>query len=472
MYCAFLIVYLMICSLGISITHAANPLVGGVGMADPHVHVFEGFSGMDDGPFYMYATHDYALNNTDFRMDNWWVWSSADLLTWTQRSLLKPEQTALRKKFTECWATDAALRRGNGKDTNQSYFFYLSLGPTEIGVVTGPSPVGPWQDPLGKPLIPEGLVPTQARDPGVLQDDDGNSYIIFGTFDYFIARLGEDLISLAEVPRPVDVHPKFGPYGKGKLDDKPFLHKRSGVYYLSWGCYYGTSSQSPYGPFLYQGSVIEPAYLQDGFNASDYDHDRHGSFFTRGNQWFYVANDRTHGATPYFRNVVAGYVMYFDNGTIRPVNITATGVGEYDVSGGGGAGPAIEGEYFFSCDQTCTARECRAAQGGFALGGLYNGTNVQYPNVRGIYPGSSNVILSVQGLASTKSNAYLEVCLGSSALVCCQTQVPAPTVPLSFSLIDCPFSQPLPTTRTNITLRVFASSEAEEVALLDFFYFN
>jgi hypothetical protein len=50
------------------------------------------------------------------------------------------------------------------KKSSVLYFFYFSNGGDQIGVVSGPTPVGPWKDPLGKPLIPK-------------------------TIDYFIAEL-------------------------------------------------------------------------------------------------------------------------------------------------------------------------------------------------------------------------------------------------------------------------------------------
>ena len=59
---------------------AANPLIkdvsvcastggpGGMcGVADPNLHFF-------NGSFYLFATHDYSINNTGFRMDDWQVW--------------------------------------------------------------------------------------------------------------------------------------------------------------------------------------------------------------------------------------------------------------------------------------------------------------------------------------------------------------------------------------------------------------
>ena len=54
---------------------AGNPLlVPSVGLADPHVRVI-------NDRVYMFATHDYSANNTDFLMRDWWVWSTRDLVS-------------------------------------------------------------------------------------------------------------------------------------------------------------------------------------------------------------------------------------------------------------------------------------------------------------------------------------------------------------------------------------------------------
>eukprot|EP00729_Bicosta_minor_P020745 gene20745-833_t len=98
------------------------------------------------------------------------------------------------------------------------------------------------------------MVPTYSRDPGVLMDTDGSNYLIFGTFSYFIAKLAPDMTSFAEKLRPVKI------IGLQHKDDKPFLHKMNGMYYLSWGCWYAVGS-SPYGPFNFSGSVINTTAL-------------------------------------------------------------------------------------------------------------------------------------------------------------------------------------------------------------------
>ena len=154
----------------ISPAAAGNPIVVGVGMADPHVRNY-------DNHVYLYATHDASSRNKHFRMNNWWEWTFDDLIHWKLVSILKPEKTYYKKPFDECWSTDAVSR--NGK-----YYWYFSRGPKEIGVVVGDSPVGPWSDPIGKLLIAEGSTPTTARDPAIFQKPDGTSYIVFGCWNY------------------------------------------------------------------------------------------------------------------------------------------------------------------------------------------------------------------------------------------------------------------------------------------------
>lgn len=356
-----------------------NPIMPGIGLCDPHVRCF-------DGRIYLYATHDASLESPTYAMHDWWIWSTRDLVHWEEAGVLNPEQTFLRGPSSRCWATDAASR--NGK-----YYFYFSAGPEEIGVVSSSSPTGPWEDPLGKPLIFKGLVPTEARDPGILMDNDGSAYIVFGTFDYYIARLNEDMISLAEPPRLVEFDRKFGPYGEGKTDDKPYLHRRGGIYYLSWGCFYATSD-NPYGPYSYKACIITPETTAPSFRNDHLYMDRHSSFFEFNGQWYMICNDYSaKGTSAYFRNSILAYVHYRDNGEIAPVRIDSTGVGRYDAA----AGP-IQAEDF-SQVVGGAVREC--PHGGFEVRGLADGSILKYPNIENM-PAQARITLS---LASARSGA-------------------------------------------------------------------
>lgn len=246
----------------IELVSSGNPLVPYVGMADPNLHFF-------NEKFYIFATHDFSKNNSGFLMKDWWCWSSDDLITWSIESVVTPAVTlpwsdpAVRD---ECWATDAAFR-------NDKFYFYLSVGGAEVAVVEADTPKGPWRDPLGKPLLSSTLANslrprTTFRDPCVFEDDDGKFYIIAGVFEYYVTLLTDDMVGLAEKPRHVTVNHPYGPCGDGKTDDKPFLHKENGTYYLSWGCFYATGT-SVYGPFNTQGSVVSTANIAPDFRIGD-----------------------------------------------------------------------------------------------------------------------------------------------------------------------------------------------------------
>jgi beta-xylosidase len=345
-----------------------NPILPGKGVADPHVLI-------DGERAYLYAGHDFSPTNKGFVMKEWWVWASDDLVNWKQEGTLKPEDTFLKRPSNECWA-------GFGTRKNEKYYWYFSAGPTEIGVVTADAPAGPWKDPLGKPLVPKDLTKTEARDPDILIDDDGKAYMVFGTFDHFIVRLNEDMISLAETPRLLVLDQKFGPYGAGKTDDKPALHKRNNIYYLSWSSFYAMST-NVYGPYTYKGSVIAPERVASEFQIDTavrkYDlwHDRHGNFFTWHNQWFYIVNDKSlPGRHTAFRETCISYVHYRDNGEIDPVRLDRTGVGQYDATQ-----PRIEAEDFFKAEHV-KVRE--SSSGGFEVHGLAMASRLVYPNVKNL----------------------------------------------------------------------------------------
>lgn len=350
---------------------AGNPIVTGVGLCDPHVRVY-------DKHVYLYATHDASPRSTDFVMRDWWIWHTEDLVHWEQVGTLAPEQTYWRKPSTQCWATDAMRRDG-------MYYLYFSRGPQEIGVVQSHAPSGPWYDPLGKPLIEQGSTPTIARDPGIFQEEDGTSYIVFGVWDYYIARLAEDMISLAETPRKIVLDRKMGPYGPGKTDDKPYLHKRHGLYYLSWGCYYAMSN-SIYGPYIYKDSIIKPDHTVPVFRdrltreKRPYDTltiDRHASFFELEGQSYFVCNDQAWpGTQMFFRDSLISYVHYRDNGEIETVDLTRGGVGQYD-----SRAPLLAAANYFAMENTITAQ---CPEGGYEVRNISSTSSLFYPNVRNL----------------------------------------------------------------------------------------
>ena len=292
---------------------SGNPIIPGHGVCDPHIRIF-------NDKAYLYASHDKAPDADRWIMEDWWIWSSSDLVNWKHECTLRPEQTYIGPGFSSCWATDAVEK--NGK-----YYWYFSEGNKRTGVVVADSPIGPWHDPLDQPLVGDEVVPVGAYDPGVFIDDEGSPYIVFGRWDFYIARLNDDMISLAEIPRKLIIHNPDGPHGPGKLDDKPYLHERNGIYYLSWGCFYAMSDHV-YGPYYCHGSIIHEENVAPTHRYKDdvITYDRHGSFFEWHKQWYFICNDMSQTNNVHFRESSLCYVHYHRNGEIQPVQLTTAGV--------------------------------------------------------------------------------------------------------------------------------------------------
>lgn len=359
---------------------AANPVIPRHGINDPHVRIH-------DGKAYLFASHDRSIENKSFVMDDWRIYSSTDLVHWQPESIITPNMTYLRGPFTGCWAPDAAFRNGQ-------WYFYFSEKNQRAGVLVSDSIKGPWRDPLGGPLLNSDLTPTDEYDMGILQDDDGTAYIVFGVWEYYIARLNEDMISLAEKPRRITLDRNVGPYGDGKTDDKPYLHKANGKYYLSWGCFYATAD-TPYGPYTYRGTCMNKESFAPGYAEPTWPNGplqgRHGAFFEWHNQWYFIYCDISQTGNRFFRDSFISYVHYRANGEIAPVRVDGVGVGEYRLDNG-----PIEAENYFK--SVGFQKREHADGSGFGVVVGPGGGHVVYPNIWGLVTcGSLDLRAAVPG---------------------------------------------------------------------------
>ncbi|GGZ25108.1 glycoside hydrolase [Echinicola pacifica] len=354
----------------VSIAQAQNPIVPNMGLNDPHIRIFNDTA-------YLYASHDKSMDNKGFLMEDWWIWSSPDLVNWTQRSVLDPSETYIGAGFSKCWATDIGTKDGK-------YFWYFSQGNDQTGLVVGDSPTGPWKDVLGKPLLTEEMTPTHEYDISIFEEE-GEHYIIFGVWDYYIAKLGEDMMSLAEKPRKIPINNPRGPYnpdGKNKekpTDDKPFMHQYNGKYYLSWGCFYAMSDQL-YGPYEYAGKVINEESFVQGHESPTWPNGflqgRHGSFFEWHNQWYYAYCDMSQTGNRWFRDTFISYVHYLENGEMAPIRIDSVGVGRYRADLG-----LLQAEDYFRAEGIIKKSLPNAD---FAIGAVEEGDYLIYPSIEGL----------------------------------------------------------------------------------------
>lgn len=340
-----------------------NPIIKDKGVCDPHIHVFAGIA-------YLYAGVDHSWESTTYVMKEWQIWSSPDLVEWSHRYTFRPETTYMGVS-SACWATDVAVRNGR-------YFWYFSNGASDIGVAESESPVGPFRDSLGSPLISAHDAPDiKVYDPDIFVDDDSAAtpYIFFGGCGYRVARLAQCMTELAEDPRVVVVHhaPPFG--------DKVGVFKRRGTYYLQWGAHYATA-ESVYGPYEYRGRFT----------------DGHAKAFVWRNQWMLAKVEKD---TQFYRSTSINYLMFHDDGTIPYLRNDSVGVGRYDAGR-----PRLFMAHYTSASDADRVRESNDS--GFEVAGLPDGGWLHFPRLSRVpeqpvlhlryrHSGDSNVECEVNG---------------------------------------------------------------------------
>ncbi|WP_438006911.1 glycoside hydrolase family 43 protein [Sorangium sp. So ce321] len=313
-----LIAALLLCGTTVfpSESMADNPIVQTIYTADPAPMVH-------DGTLYLYTTHDEDSASTFFGMNEWRVYSSTDMVNWTDRgSPLKYKDFSWAK--ADAWAGQVAHR--NGK-----FYFYVpttsrTLSRMTIGVAVSDSPVGPFEDALGKPMITANCGDI---DPTVFIDDDGQAYLYWGNPNLCYVKLNEDMISyqgsVVRVPMTAESFgERTGSTERPTLyEEGPWLYKRDGLYYLAYPAgglpeyiAYSTSS-SPTGPWTYRG-VIMPT---EGGSFTNHP----GIIDYKDKSYFFYHNGALPGGDGYHRSVAVEQFTYNADGTIPTITMTEAG---------------------------------------------------------------------------------------------------------------------------------------------------
>ncbi len=331
---------------------ADNPLIRGIGMSDPHIRVFK-------DTVYLFSGHDDSPGDPTWIMKDWRVFSSTDLVNWKPACVISPRNNYMGENSTDCWAGDAAYR--NGK-----FYFYFSDQKRSIGVMVADKPGGPYRDALGKPLV------APMHDPTILTDDnpDKTAYIVYGDKaggGYHIARLNNDMVSLAESPKPITIVGEEWEKAPEWMD-KNYIFKFKDRYYLSWGRDYAVS-KNVYGPYQCVGAVGNGCHL---------DEYAHGSFFWWKGQFYHIWTYYLRQGFKY-RECIISYCHIGDDGKI--VTDTGflekhfdTGVGQYDASW-----PEIQAEWYSEKSEEIIKQG--SSDTGFRLGNIGNNSWIKFSNV-------------------------------------------------------------------------------------------
>jgi beta-xylosidase len=297
-----------------TVSFSQNPLNFGsnIRTADPSAHVWK------DGRVYIYASHDEECQE-DFWMKDWHVFSSDDLINWTDHgACLSVDEISWADNYA--WAPDCAYK--NGK-----YYFCFPAGTGHkdrvnpekstkwmgIGIAVSDSPTGPFVDHIGSPLWTK----PYANDPCLFIDDDGTPYLYIP--GYRVYELTDDMKSVKGDFLKMDM----GGY-EPKMEG-PWIFKRAGKYYFTMPegnrvlTYY--MADSPTGPWIYQGVIME----------GEHESNNHHSIVEYEGQWilFYHRWIDTGSACENRkrqRQICAEYLFFNDDGTIQPVARTDEGL--------------------------------------------------------------------------------------------------------------------------------------------------
>ena len=291
-----------------------NPIIEQHYGADPFALVYD-----DTVYFYMTAdAYEYdekgeIKENSYSKIRSLYVVSTKDMINFTDHGEITIAGAGGATKWAHnSWAPAAAWKMVDGKP---KFFLYFADNGGGIGVVCADSPVGPFRDELGHGLIRRDMENCGnvewLFDPAVLVDDDGRAYIYFGggvprgedgqpkaahPMTARCAELGEDMMSLKDVPEVIDA-----PY----LFEDSGIHKYNDTYYYSYCSNFsvdkaGTDeygfengeiiimeSKNPLGPFTFKERVLRNPGYYWGVGGNN-----HHAIFKFKDQWYITYHSR------------------------------------------------------------------------------------------------------------------------------------------------------------------------------------
>lgn len=233
-----------------------NPIVRDKFTADPAPLVYDGRLYLYVGHDEFYEGQDSASGGKEFNITEWLCYSTDDMKNWTDHgAVLSPAD--FKWAVGEAWASQVVEKDGK-------FYYYTTVQGGEpyvgkaVGVAVGDSHVGPFVDAIGKPLVSDDMTDNGKRgwwndiDPTVLIDGD-EAWLCWGNGTCFLAKLKPNMIELDGDIKVVDV-PNYV--------EGPWLHKRNGIYYLTYASFGNGSETISYatapsmeGPWTPQGEL-------------------------------------------------------------------------------------------------------------------------------------------------------------------------------------------------------------------------
>lgn len=310
-------------------TYTSNPMfteltspMFGVGFtsplytADPSAHVWK-VDGRD--VLYVYASHDMSPSKGCDHMDRYHIFSTEDLINWTDHGEIMNAATSNKYTGTTnnpgeeyMWAPDCNYNAADGL----YYFIYphrIRINGEAVWkhfLATSPNPAGPWKCIGYIDGIPSTI------DPCLFVDDDGTAYVFTsGQGGCWKTKLKRD--NWLEMDgQPELLYGAKGDVASGfpSFHEGPWMIKKNGKYYLIYADGYTSVNRMQYsvadrieGPYTPNGVIMNPM----GCNTT------HGSIVEFKGKWYcfyHTADFSGHGA---LRSVCMDEITFDAEGNIN-----------------------------------------------------------------------------------------------------------------------------------------------------------
>lgn len=292
-------------------TYTGNPIVNHMYTADPTARVW-------NDTLYVYCSTDqYPAKGCDL-MDNYHVFSTPDLKTWTDHGVILSSKDVSwgRKEGGFMWAPDCIFKNG-------IYYFYFphpsgseDWGTTwKFGIATSNRPE--------KGFKVQGFIPNLPPliDPNVFIDDDGKAYFYIGG-----AQPGHPCLGgkLKENMMEIDGDMKKME-GLEFFHEGPFVFKRKNLYYMIYPDHHKESkdnlygnkmhyaiSDNPLGPWIHKGVILEPTGIETS----------HGSIVEFKGQWYLFYHNGALSGCDNLRSICFDKLYFAEDGSIKKVEQT------------------------------------------------------------------------------------------------------------------------------------------------------
>lgn len=317
-------------------SYALNPVIQTMYTADPGPMVH-------DGTLYLFSSHDEDVGEANnFNMKNWVLATTTDMVNWTQHGVIASlrdfpwaakEVSGWHGFDNGAWAPQAIERDGK-------WYLYAPVQGRGIGVLVADNPLGPYTDPIKKPLIADRY---DSIDPTVYIDDKGQAYLAWGNPGLWSVKLNKDMISydtsvgengIIRHPMTVKALGERTPPDKAdatlptptlrgtSYEEGPWLYKRNNLNYLFFAggplpehLAYSTGP-TPEGPWTYGGVVMTP---QSAFTNHP------GVVDYKGKTYLFYHNAALPGGGGFKRSVSADELKFNPDGSVPTVQPTRKG---------------------------------------------------------------------------------------------------------------------------------------------------